>query len=250
MAKYTGMFPYKGTINGITCYETKHGIIVKQKSSISKERIMKAPEYARTRENISDFSTAARSNKLLRQAFWNLICQAKDKTLLGRLTKQIIPIMKLDTVNLRGRRSLQDAPLEMLKGFNFNNNAKLENTFYIPFEIIINRKAGLALINLPLFDHMRLLPPEGASHYKLVTAVSEIDFNTGIHNTTYKETDVMPLNNVPVLPMTRSHSIPKNTRQIIFVCFGIQFFQECNKDFYPVKNGSSNPLSIIDVDRP
>ena len=249
MAKYTGMFPYRGTIGGVTCCETKNGIILKQKSSLNKERIMKDARFSRTRENIAEFSTSAKSNKLIRQAVMGLRW-AKDPSLLGRLTREVMAAIKQDPINPRGARNLQDGPAEMLKGFNLNERAKLENKFHLHQDVTIKRKSGVVMISLPLFEPLYAISaPDGATHYRLVTAVSEIDFKSEWRETSCKETEMLVLDNNPVLPMSRSHTIPKNTRQIIFVFLGIQFFRKQNEEFAPVSGGSGDPLCIIEVSK-
>jgi hypothetical protein len=42
---------------------------------------------------------------------------AKDKRVVSRLTKALVAIIKTDTTNERGLRTLQDGNLELLLGF-------------------------------------------------------------------------------------------------------------------------------------
>ena len=63
MAKNNSYLKFEGTLGGLTYYEKDGKSIVKVKSSVSKSRIEKDPNYKRTRENMQEFGGAAKASK-------------------------------------------------------------------------------------------------------------------------------------------------------------------------------------------
>ena len=108
MAKQTGIIKLKGTIGGISFYKTSDGHLAREKGGVDGNRIANDPAFQRTRENGSEFGRAGKGGKLLRNAIRILLQNAKDKRVTSRLTKDLLAIIKTDTVNERGLRTLTD----------------------------------------------------------------------------------------------------------------------------------------------
>lgn len=95
MAKNDGIIKIQGTLDNLTFYKSRDGNLVRTKGGISKKRIMKDPAFARTRENLSEFSNSAQSGKLLRMAVNELMQNAKDSRVTSRLVKVMSQIQNL-----------------------------------------------------------------------------------------------------------------------------------------------------------
>ena len=102
MAKQTGIIKLKGTIGGISFYKTSDGHLAREKGGVDKSRILNDPAFQRTRENGSEFGRAGKGGKVLRNAIRVLLQNAKDKRVVSRLTKDLLAIVKTDTINERG----------------------------------------------------------------------------------------------------------------------------------------------------
>ena len=63
------MFQLTGSIDGLTFVRDERGIIVKKKSSISRDRIMTHPNSRKTRENMKEMGVASKAAKQFRMAF-------------------------------------------------------------------------------------------------------------------------------------------------------------------------------------
>ena len=74
MAKQTGIIKLKGTIGDISFYKTTDGHLARGKGGIDPERIKNDPAFQRTRENGSEFGTAGKGGKLLRNAI-RILCK-------------------------------------------------------------------------------------------------------------------------------------------------------------------------------
>mgnify|MGYP007127515140 CR=1 FL=1 len=68
MANQKGIIKIEGTVGGMTFYKKDGQYLVKEKSSISADKIANDPAFARTRENNAEFGAAGTAGKLLRDA--------------------------------------------------------------------------------------------------------------------------------------------------------------------------------------
>ena len=148
MAKQSGMYKIVGTIGDLTFLRTENGYEVRQKSSLTADRIATDPAFQRTRENMAEFGHAGYAGKVLRTALRTLLQNAKDDDATTRLTGEMMKVLRADTTSARGARNVIDGDLTLLQGFDFNINGKLGQTVFAPFSATINRiiKNGLPRI--------------------------------------------------------------------------------------------------------
>lgn len=249
MAKQLGIFKVKGTLDEVTFFKGKEGHLLKLKGGIDAHRIKNDPAFARTRENGAEFGRAGKAGKVLRTAIRPILQSARDARGVSRLTKQFIKVLQADLVSARGQRNVIDGDLRLLEGFEFNIHGKLSATLYAPYTASINRAQGELTIDLPPFvpAHMIALP-DGATHYKIVTSGSAIDFTNGSYEVQHKETAPLPVDNNPTALMNIVHTVTPGTADPMVLLLGIQFFQEVNGSMYPLKNGAFNALAVVKVE--
>lgn len=247
MAKFDGIFDIQGTLKGMTFYKTADGIRIRTKGGISKQRIMNDPAFARTRENGAEFAHSAKMSQLLRQSVSTLVADAKDSRTSSRLNQIMSRIKNMDTVNLRGERTVTEGlnnplGLQELTGFDFNKNAALGSVLKKTF--VFDADAGtLALSDFITGKHLQL--PAGATQIGLRLAVSQIDFDAKTYEFVESTQEVLPVdlfnatNTVLTLP-----SVPSGTGLLCFF-FLIEFYQEINGTAYPLKNKQYNVLNLF-----
>lgn len=63
MAKQSGILPLEGTIGNISFFKTKDGFLARQKGGVSAQRIATDPAFARTRENMAEFTKAGKASQ-------------------------------------------------------------------------------------------------------------------------------------------------------------------------------------------
>ncbi|MFY7965642.1 MAG: hypothetical protein ACOVO1_12150, partial [Chitinophagaceae bacterium] len=164
-------------------------------------------------------------------------------------TKEMMKVIKADATSTRGMRNVIDGEAELLEGFDFNSNASLGNTLFVPYTATINRATGIVSIVIDNFIASRdIAAPEGTTHFKIVSAGSEIDFENETFNTDNNASIVLPLNNNAIASLTLSHDVTANSTHPLFLVLGIQFYQQVNGVDYPLKNGAFNALKIVKVE--
>lgn len=250
MAGQDGIFKIKGTLGGVTFYKTKDGHLVREKGGIDKKRMAKDPAFKRTRENGSEFGRAGTYGKYLRSAFRPMLNNTSDKRVVSRLVKQLMALIKTDTVNARGERTPVAGDFEMLRGFDFNSNGLLGNTLYVPYNATIDRASGAVSLELPeLVPEQMISAPAGTTHFKIVTGASEVDFQAGNSLTVYAGTAEIPWDNTPMAALALDLTLTPASTLPLVLLLGVEFYQEINGVFYMLNNGSFNALAIVNLNK-
>ncbi len=267
MARQTGPLKYKGNIGGIRHYKIKgiSGDFAGMAGGASAEQIKTAPEFKRTRENMNEFGGCAAAGKSVRVGLSALIKTMADPQLTGRLTAIMKKINLEDQSEARGQRAIliseQPQYLKSLvfdKGINFDSlftgNVKMTPTG--------NRTGVNTIISYSPANNVNA--PAGATHFRLVLAVSAIsDFVYHIDTKQYEpaNADLNEKSSVlrlPEISLGGSGSITtNNTCELptsitaltddtsLIACVGIEFLQQVNGNFYLLSSG--NALKVFDI---
>ncbi|HMU46112.1 MAG TPA: hypothetical protein PKC72_07080 [Chitinophagaceae bacterium] len=249
MAKQKGIMKLEGTIGGITFYKSKDGYLAKEKSGVPADRIANDPAFQRTRENGAEFGRAGKAGKILRNAIRALLQNSADSRVVGRLTQEMVKVIHEDVTNPRGLRNVIDGEAELLQGFEFNTNGKLGTTLYAPFTSVIDRVAGTLTANIPAFVPLNMIAaPGGTTHFKIVSAGAEIDFENETFIVDTQQTAVLSWDANATAVINLANAVTANSTHPLFLVLGIEFYQQVNGQMYPLKNGAFNALSLVKVD--
>jgi hypothetical protein len=186
----------------------------------------------------------------MRTAFRTVLLNNSDNKMSNRLTRELMKVLKMDTLNDRGQRKVTEGDLQLLNQFDFNDSAGLLKTFFAPFVPSINRATGKIDVDVAPFAPLNMLAfPEGATHCVLKAAAAEIDFENSQYVMNFSESNPIPLDSQmsPVLNLTQN--VTAASTAPIFALFGIEFFQEVNNTQYPLKNGAFNAMAIVQIDQ-
>jgi len=248
MAQQKGIIPLKGTIGNITFYKSKDGFMAREKGSLDANRIATDPAFQRTRENGAEFGRAGKAGKYLRTALRSLLQNVSDSRMIARLTKEMMRVIKADETNPRGLRNVIDGEAEFLKGFEFNANSKLGTTLFAPFTGTINRVTGELTVTIPPFIPVNMVAaPNGATHFKIVSAGTEIDFEQGSYAADISATATLPWDANGTAVINLVNNVTANSTKPLFLVLGIEFYQQVNGSMYSLKNGAYNALALIEV---
>ncbi len=248
MAKQKGIIKLDGTIGGITFYKSQDGYLAREKGGVSGDRIANDPNFQRTRENGEEFGRAGKAGKLLRNSIRAMLQNASDSRMVSRLTQKMVEVIQEDATNPRGQRNVIDGEAELLEGFEFNISGKLGTTLYAPYTSTIDRVAGTLAVSIPAFVPLNMIAaPGGSTHFKIVSAGTEIDFENETFVVATSETTVLPWNTTATGVINLSNAVTANSTHPLFLALGIEFYQEVNGQMYPLKNGAFNALALVKV---
>jgi hypothetical protein len=248
MARQKGIIKLKGTIGDITFYKTQDGHLAREKGGIDASRIASDPAFQRTRENGSEFGRAGKAGKVLRTAFRALLLNSADGRMVSRLTQQMVKVIQADLINERGLRNVIDGEAELLTGFEFNIRGKLGTSLFAPFVGAIDRVTGEITVDLaPFIPTNMIAAPSGTTHYKIISAGAEIDFEAETFVVANSETAILPWDAVATVAIAQVNVVTPASTKPLFLALGVEFYQQVNGQMYPLKNGAYNPLSLVQV---
>ena len=249
MARQKGIIKVKGTIGDITFYKTQDGHLAREKGGIDANRIASDPAFQRTRENGSEFGRAGKAGKVLRTALRALLLNSADSRMVSRLTQAMVKVIQADMVSVRGLRNVIDGEVDLLVGFEFNIRGKLGTSLFAPYVANIDRVAGEITVDLASFIPANMIAaPNGTTHYKIISAGAEIDFEAETFIETHSETAILPWNSVATAAISQVNAVTPASTKPLFLALGVEFYQEVNGAMYPLKNGAFNPLAVVKVD--
>ena len=248
MARQNGIIKLKGTIGDITFYKTKDGHLAREKGTLDANRIKNDPAFQRTRENGSEFGRAGTAGKTLRTALRILLLNSSDGRMVSRLTQSMVKVIQADTTSERGLRNVIDGEAELLTGFEFNIRGKLGTSLFAPFVANIDRATGELSVNLDSFIPANMIAaPGGTTHFKITSAGAEVDFEAETFVSSNSETAILPWDFTPTIVISQTNTVTPASTKPLFLALGIEFFQQVNGSMYPLKNGSFNPLALVQV---
>jgi hypothetical protein len=248
MARQKGIIKLKGTIGDITFYKTKDGHLAREKGGVDAKRIATDPAFQRTRENGSEFGRAGKAGKTLRTALRTLLLNSADSRMVSRLTQAMVKVIQADVTNERGLRNVIDGEAELLTGFDFNITGKLGTTLFVPFTGTIDRAAGVISVDLESFVPANMIAaPGGTTHFKIISAGAEIDFEAETFVVSSSESLILPWNSNLIPALNQVNAVTAASTKPLFLALGVEFYQEVNGNMYPLKNGAYNPLSLVQI---
>jgi hypothetical protein len=249
MAKLKGIIKIKGTIGDITFYKSQDGYMAREKGGIDSKRIATDPAFQRTRENNSEFGRAGKAGKVLRMALRSSLLNSADSRMVSRLTQAMTKVIQADATNLRGLRNVIDGEAELLSGFEFNIRGKLDSSLFAPFVSTIDRVTGTISVDIDSFVPQNMLAaPIGTTHYKIISAGVEVDFEAGTFVEAHSESDILAWDAQVTAAINQVNAVSPNSTKPLFLALGVEFYQEVNGQMYPLKNGTYNPLALVKVD--
>lgn len=178
MARQSGPIKYLGALGDIRHFKIKgqKGHFAGLKGGPSGDQVLTGEEFARTRENMSEFTACAKAGKSVRIALSGLLKYMGDRKLTGRLTAIMKRINLEDGSEARGRRAVEltNAPHHLI-GLNFNESISFNSVFRAAYSVIPAASRNSALLNIPAFVPGNLVRfPTGATHFRLVQALAAV----------------------------------------------------------------------------
>ncbi|RZK05403.1 MAG: hypothetical protein EOO43_22050 [Flavobacterium sp.] len=161
----------------------------------------------------------------------------------------MVKVIQADLVSIRGMRNVIDGEAEILQGFEFNNRSTIQATLFAPFQVEVDRAEGeLKFIIESFVPQTMIAAPGGTTHFKVVSIGAEINFENETFVVATSETAMLPWDNTPTALITQTNVVAAASTKPLFLVVGVEFYQDINNEMYPLKNGASNPLSLIKVD--
>jgi hypothetical protein len=250
MAKQRGAFQAQGSIGDVNFFKTQDGFLIRQHTGIDPQRIKTDPKFKRTRENGVEFGNAARAGKIIRDAFSSVFDSGSDNRVISRLVKELMGVLRSDTLHPRGKRTVADGDLTLLENFECNNTAPFAATCKaLVTSALIDRVTGKTTLSLESFIPEKMIQaPPGATHFKVVVAAAAIDLVNETQTVDVQATpQILWDSATPLAPITLINTLPAASTLPLFLLAGIEFYQSLNGHAYVLNTGAVNALKIVKV---
>jgi hypothetical protein len=247
MPKQIGTHRVLGTTGNMTYSKTQDGFQAREKTVVNIDKFKKSDSYARVRENNAHFTEAGKASKVIRNAFIGLIKCSADGRVTSRLVTKLLQVVNSDATSNRGERKVQKGNMQLMHNFEFNKTANLISTMHAPYTITFDRSTGLYTVSIPSFDPLESLSTtSGATHFRLVAAAAETDFENQKWVSDTKVSVDIPLTDAATPEVTLSPKVTAGSQLPQFLVLGIRFFFEEHGKLYPVAK-EFNALAIVQV---
>lgn len=252
MARLEGLIKMKGQIGDLTFFKDKSGNYqVRMKSGVSGERIATDPKFQRTRENGAEFGRANTAAKKLRDQLRELFDQNVDTKIAQRLSSRMSKIIKADSVNLRGERTVLAENLPMLVGVECNMSTTLAMVFYGKLSCAYDRATGEGTLSTGNFEpRTKIAKLEGATHVRITLALLEYSPDAEDQPVVIESSAYIDVKSTAAEQANLMATLTADPSKAVMVLAGIGYFQQVNGAYYPLANGHYNALTFVDVDTP
>lgn len=250
MAIQKGPIKLEGNVGDLTFYKQNNLYQVKQRTGHSAERMAKDPKFARSRENSNEFGHASHMAKCIRNATRMALGELHDlfhdATLVNRLTKRVNGIVKADTQNQRGARSMQPENLSLLTGFSLNDQAALKDVFFIPLDPTYDRSQGMLSISIADFDPKAAMDLSAATNFVQFHALAMIlDTETEDISTEIAQSTMLP-SYKRIEGLSLSLQLPLQELPVLLF-FGVSFYGKLAGYPVPLIQPMRNAMDVIKV---
>ena len=247
MAKQSSAFKLEGNIGGLSFYKTRDGHMAREKGGVSKDRIMTDPKYARTRENLKEFSENAKTVKMVKDTIRPAVLRIADSKFHARLIREMMKVLRTDPVNGRGKRIVAEGDWNLIQGFEINSKAVLSGS--VKTDITLTNTAtewGFSIDPFMPVDFLSI--PLGATHFKMIAAGASFDFQAGTKSFILEAGANLPLEELTgaIAVTIPKAGLPEPNKLFII---GIEFLQVVNGQDYAFNSEEHNAAAIVTVEK-
>ena len=244
MAKVKSIIELKGTVGGINFYKLQGELIARQAGGgFNSEAIKTKASMQRVRENGSEFKGCMQSVQFFKKGLQPFLGTFKDGPLHQRLISLFTQIKSLDTLAVRGSRTvfggLQTAAGQgLLNPYLLTSGSRLEGV--LRQAVVFDWASGLSL---PDFEGKRVSFPAGATHLSLQIGYSSLDFTQ--QTSSFRSSDTIYLSPADAGTVFIPAPAPTDTEGMQVGVVLARFVQEVNGQFYTLKSEGSVVMEVL-----
>jgi len=226
MAKQDGLFPLIGTIDNLTFSKSPFGYLAKKKTGPTRKQVLKNKQFERTRENAADFKTAVRTATLVRQSLRPILRGSANIWLNGRMNRLLLQAVRSDKTHSRGQKAMQPAALSIIKGFEINHQNTFSRRKGVPCKIKKNTRKSVMQLTIPSFiPTTALTPPDGATHFEIVSISATVDFNKNTWSNAIERSSLIAISRRKTKPLSLQHPITGKAGEAQLQAVGVLFYK-------------------------
>jgi hypothetical protein len=169
-----------GSIGNYVYYKLNGKQCVRRKPGKRPESFKTSPSFDRVRKNMVEFGKAIRAAALLKNALGIGKSYCLDPQYFGRLSATMLKVLKSDTINPHGARSIMDGNLELLENYTPYKAPLFKSSHGTPYQCSINKSSGQVVFEMETFNPKKCILELPVAKFFQFTFISvEVDFGTG-----------------------------------------------------------------------
>ena len=179
MGELKGIVQFTGNFNGLSFYKSRNGKIIVRKTGGFKDKPIKThANYARTRENASEFGRCARAGKVFRIALRSYLKPMNISYVHNKVLKLFREVLVFDSTSGRGNRGVgvglqTEEGKALFVGYEFDVDCKVSTLFPVGYEVLLSN----GQIVFPNIDSSIVVFPKGATHVVVEFGLVRMDFS-------------------------------------------------------------------------
>ena len=222
MAKQDGMIPIIVPIDNFSPL----GHSAPNKPGPTRKAVLQDENFERTRENAAEFKTAVAVATLVRRSLRPILIASTNVYLNGRMNALLLKAVQSDRIHFRGKRVMLPAALSILKGFEINANNPISKRKGVSYKTKKNVRKGIIQLTIPSFiPKTALTPPDGATHFQIVTISASINFKKNTFSNDWQPSSLSAISRRKTAPLTFQHPIAAKADEAHLLTVGIAFFK-------------------------
>ncbi len=244
MAKYKGIFEFRGSVGNMTFYKRKGKPCVRKKTGVSREVFWTHPAFANSRKRATEFGRSSSAASLLRQALAEAIQGIKYENLQGRLISKLSKVLRSEKAFDNGVSSFNNEDISLLRGFSFNS--KTDSIFRADYRVTADRDKSVMRFKADSFiPAVKIRFPKGATHMQLLFSGTGIDFEGKEFITEVEKSGYIRLGNSRQEGPELTVRMTADREWLWFGALTVRFFQEVNGELYAINNEDYQTVQIV-----
>jgi hypothetical protein len=247
MAKLISALKISGTIDDLTfCKQKKGGVTVQRKGGPSRRDVLFKKRFANTRRNYQEYTGAIQAATLLRRGLGFLWHATSSQGLSGYMNKMLQKVAVSDTESSYGSRCVHKGDVQLLEGFDYNQELSLDVALPVNLEYSMDADTGHARLLVPsnIVRRKKIFPKE-ATHFKIVSCLSALHFEERRGRFQVAESDLLLLSQ-QMEAHELEHHLVGEAGEVLVHTVGIVFFAVQGDHFKLLRGGA---LRIVQVAR-
>lgn len=246
MAYQKGDIKLEGQLGDLTFYKQGESYRARAKRGVDPKRIATDPKFERSRENSTEFGHASAVAKKMRMALREVLPLFHEGTMQTRLNGRVLQVVKNDSVNIRGKRTLTANDLHLLVGFSFNAFSAWKDVYYGNVIRSFDPAADKVQVAFPSYWGPAVLSaPKEADGVRFSVVAVTMDLENGNCRCCFEHSPILPRRRT--LPDQLFELDTETTDDPILLLTGLAFFREKGGYDVPIERPMANALDIIDV---
>jgi hypothetical protein len=246
MAKQVGPIKFRGALDDVCGRLTEDGAILQGKTGPTRQQVLKHKSFINTRRNAAEFGGAVSASTLLRRVLGYTVKAVKHAKLVSYMNKQLHEVMRSDTQSGWGERSVNKGNLQMLEGFDYNQQLGLDVALPVALSHKVDTVTGQVQLSVPgcLVRHKRVFPRE-ATHFRIVSCAGAVNFIKKRCSFHIVESELLPLGK-QMAALHLEHQLAGKPGEVMLHTVGMVFYEVVDGKERMLRGGV---LRVVEVTR-